>query len=753
MLVIAGDYRSKGSGTIGKFFLKVPPNVRHNPSNRLAQLRQQTVLASFGKLALTSGNLDEILTEACRLVGEGLGTDLAKVMKLQDDGENLLVRAGVGWKPGIVGALTLKVADSTSESLALKTGNPTVSPNIATETRFKYPQFLIDNGVEAMANVAIIGSGGRAPFGILQIDSRKPRRFTNHDTAFLSSYANLIAAAVDRLRVMKELRDALVEASKARDEADRANRAKSRFLSNMSHELRTPLNGILGYAQLLHLEGGLRATQLAKVDAMLSAGGHLLQMINRVLEISEIESEHIKLKPLRFDLRSCVNMSLDVVRPAAEAKSLELDLVAAPNVPRFVQMDPVRLRQVLINLLGNAVKFTEQGAIEVRLKLSPSGDRLRVEVADTGPGIPIEQHHRLFHDFERLATGGAEGAGLGLSISARLTRLMGGDLCQEENPQGGSIFWLELPIGASLCSELSPSSVSPVDAPGTLPDTTSARALRVLVVDDTAMNRDIAGSFLRSAGYEVAYAEGGAEAVEAIAAEDFDAILMDVRMPEMDGIEATRRVRLLSGARGQVPIVALTAMAFPEQVAACRSVGMNAHVTKPFTLTMLNDAIVHAIKEAPVGGDANSAISGVPSPVYAASRVDRISVSKPLIVAEGSELPILNRRIFESTAAFLARETATDYLRTIAKRTEEILLELRGSDASAAAENKLSVAAHSLAGSAALLGFERLAAVALSFERAIQTGKSETTIAADLTAAAEVTLEEIRALTVAHAVA
>jgi len=170
------------------------------------QLRQQTTLARFGELALKSDSLDEILTEACRLVGEALGTDLAKVIELQEDGRTLLVRAGVGWKPGVVGVATVTAADDSSEGLALKTGEPMTSADIATETRFRYAPFLVDNGVRAVANVCIIGAKDRPPFGILQVDSRDPRQFTESDTAFLRSYANLLAAAVDRVRVIGEAR-------------------------------------------------------------------------------------------------------------------------------------------------------------------------------------------------------------------------------------------------------------------------------------------------------------------------------------------------------------------------------------------------------------------------------------------------------------------------------------------------------------------------------------------------------------------
>jgi PAS domain S-box-containing protein len=170
-------------------------------------LRQQTILARFGELALRSDDLNEILTEACRLVGDALGTDLAKVMELKEDGETLLVRAGVGWKPGVVGEATTKASDETSEGHALKTGAPMISADIARETRFSYPPFLVENGVKAVANVAIIGAKGKPPFGLLQIDSRKPRQFTDSDTAFLSTYANLLAATVNRLCVTGDLRD------------------------------------------------------------------------------------------------------------------------------------------------------------------------------------------------------------------------------------------------------------------------------------------------------------------------------------------------------------------------------------------------------------------------------------------------------------------------------------------------------------------------------------------------------------------
>jgi len=181
--------------------------LSNSQGGHLKRHRHETSLAKFGELALRSDDLDEILTEACRLIGEALGTDLAKVMELEENGKTLFVRAGVGWKPGVVGEVRLKVADNTSEGAALKTGEPMISADIAQETRFKYPAFLTDNGVTAVANVIIIGGQERPPFGILQIDSRKPRQFNDDDTAFLRIYANLLAATVDRLRVIEAVRN------------------------------------------------------------------------------------------------------------------------------------------------------------------------------------------------------------------------------------------------------------------------------------------------------------------------------------------------------------------------------------------------------------------------------------------------------------------------------------------------------------------------------------------------------------------
>jgi PAS domain S-box-containing protein len=263
----------------------------------------------------------------------------------------------------------------------------------------------------------------------------------------LDGYVVVTRDVTERLRLERERAAEQGELALARDAAEAASRAKSRFLSSMSHELRTPLNVILGFAQVLSLDPGLRGTQRDQVDAMQSAGRHLLDMISGILDFSRIEAGQLDLNPSITPLRPLLAECLEMVSQAAGAKQLRLTLDVAPDAPLAARLDPLRLRQILLNLLDNAVKFTPAGSVSLRL-LAVGQDQLRLEVADTGHGIAASQRSRLFKDFERLSRGDAtvKGSGLGLAISARLAALMGGRLDHADNPGGGSLFWLELPL-------------------------------------------------------------------------------------------------------------------------------------------------------------------------------------------------------------------------------------------------------------------------------------------------------------------
>ena len=540
----------------------------------------------------------------------------------------------------------------------------------------------------------------------------------------------------ERYAQAEELRTANVELhrlarhlARARFQAEKANQAKSRFLAGMSHELRTPLNSILGYAELLKLGGELNTKQIQWVTTMLEGGEHLLQMIDRVLNLSEIEAETIDLKLGRTDLPLLAQACVDLVQPAARAKGLRLGLAVASETPGWIMTDAGRLRQILLNLLGNAIKFTSHGSVELRLQPIP-GFGTRIEVIDTGPGIPAIFKPRLFQKFDRLGFDGSrvEGAGLGLALSAQLATILKARLEHRDNPAGGSVFRLDLPTVADACPALAPTvggipSMPTPDDGGNL-----AGPCRVLVVDDIAMNRDITAAFLQSAGHEVTLAHGGFEAVSLASSSEFDIIFMDVQMPGVDGLEATRRIRLLPSPDSRVPIVALTAQAFSEQIEQCYAAGMDAHLTKPFKqdalLTLLGRLLAARRKpdvarappvEQAAGGLVHEQVGDTrPQPP-----------SGPDAPANDHPAPF-NKATFDSMAALLSPETITSYLATIRARSEALLQALREPDVLACPDGELGSGAHILAGSAGMFGFEQLAAAAQCFDHAVKKGEPVT---------------------------
>ena len=508
-------------------------------------------------------------------------------------------------------------------------------------------------------------------------------------------------ALADEIAIREGAEAALLAAKQA---ADQANQTKSRFLTSITHELRTPLHGILGYAELLSLEGGLNPTQSGRVAIMIAAGEHLLGMINAVLDVSQIEAGRLELNPDEIALADLALACLDVVRPASEAKGLDLTLTA--TTPGRVFADVTRMRQVLINLLGNAIKFTASGKVDLRL--TQIGDCIRLEVADTGPGIWAKHRDKLFQTFERLnanAVAGIEGTGLGLALASQLVRAMGGCIGYQDNPGGGSIFWVELP--ASRDSPVAP-EVTVAPNCGTRP------GVRVLVVDDDALNRDIAGRFLTHGGHEVVCLDNGAAAVEAANGEDFDVILMDVRMPGMNGLEATRLIRMLSGPRGAVPVIALTAQAFAEQIEICRQAGMDNHVSKPFRRAGLL-ATIEKIATSPRDTEpATASLAASPGDIG---------------------LPIFDGAAFEDIINTMAAADVAENLRTMIARCETLLGGLQSPDMLSRA-GELAEAAHKLAGGAGTFGFLHVAAAARRFEVAADAGAPETVALGDHLAAA-----------------
>ena len=364
----------------------------------------------------------------------------------------------------------------------------------------------------------------------------------------------------------------------ARDAAIAAQRAQATFLANMSHELRTPLNGILGYTQVLRLDKSLDAQQAAGLKTIQSSGEHLLTLINDILDIAKIESGKLDLDTAPMDVPSFLGVIRDLIRIKASHKGLAFLLEVHGELPKAVMVDARRLRQVLLNLLGNAVKFTDVGQVRLDVhlqRIDAAQAQIRFEVSDTGIGMDAAQMQRLFQPFEQVgdASRRAGGSGLGLSISRQLVRLMGSDILLRSVPDEGSRFWFDLVLpvlatGAEV-GRAEPTVIGYAGEPR-----------RVLIVDDIPENREMLAYLLRLLGFEIDEAANGESALQRVRARRPDLILMDMMMPVMDGVEATRLIRHLDG-MAQVPVVAISASVAPDDQRRWLAAGANAFEAKP----------------------------------------------------------------------------------------------------------------------------------------------------------------------------
>ncbi|MFQ3678952.1 MAG: response regulator, partial [Pseudanabaenaceae cyanobacterium] len=382
----------------------------------------------------------------------------------------------------------------------------------------------------------------------------------------------------------------------AKNAAEVANRAKSEFLANMSHELRTPLNAILGFAQLLGSDSQPGQDWQESLSIINRSGEHLLELIDDVLEMAKIEAGKVSLNDSECDLRAMLDTLREMLRLRAESKNLQLQFYCARNVPQFVKLDGVKLRQVIINLLGNAIKFTDSGgSVFLRVRCiaeAPPYCRLLFEVEDTGTGITQSELGHIFDAFVQSESGrkSGEGTGLGLPIGRRFARMMGGDLTAQSIPNHGSTFRLH--VSAQVVAPPPPAPVLP-----SLPPVTD---LRILLVEDNVVNQKVAVRLLGRLGCQATIANNGHEAIAAVQNQPFDLVLMDVQMPEMDGLTATQHIRQWEAQQNKppVPIVAMTANAMTEDRERCLAAGMNDHIGKPVRLEDLRTTLA---RFAPVG--------------------------------------------------------------------------------------------------------------------------------------------------------
>ena len=506
--------------------------------------------------------------------------------------------------------------------------------------------------------------------GVRRTDRVRLVPHVSEDGKVLGFYALLIDVT-EQWQSEEKLREAL-------DQAKSAARARDAFLATVSHELRTPLNAIIGFNSLMLEKDCSPEERRRYLSFARDAGQALLTQVNDLLDMAKIEAGKIELESVDFDLAQLIETSVNVIRSEAQLRGIDVGIEISTKLGRWVRGDPARLRQILLNLLNNALKFTEQGSIHVSARLV--GERMmEISVADSGVGIPADRLEAIFEKFSQAdvsITRRFGGTGLGLAICKSLAKLMGGEISVESEPDSGSIFRVTIPL-----HEAAPVTVA---AP-----LRGARTGRILVVEDQEANSVLAKALLEDMGHQVELAANGSEALDRLLQERFDLVLMDLEMPVMGGLEATRHIRAMTNPARNIPVIAMSASVYADDIASCLAAGMVDHIAKPIGREVLIRALDHWLPERRMRSR-----NAITQPAAAAP------LGK-LIAMVGKDSAIQVAKAFEAA---------------LVKRLDLFRAERPDFPA-------IKIEAHNLAGISTTLGFDELAETARQVEDRIKRGE------------------------------